>query len=79
MSGNTTRLRALRLVAPEADVGLRGLTQDLLIRRVDVVAVGARDATALVLTADPIRPWKNLGFMAGKTGGASLFGSRCRL
>jgi len=79
MRRNTTHLRALRLVAPEADIGLRGLAQHLLIRRVNVVAVGARDATALVLTARPIRSRKHFGFMARETYRAPLFGMRCRL
>src|SRR4029079_5080936 len=61
MSGDATHLRALRLVAPEADIGLCRLAQHLLVRRVNVVTIRARHATTLVLTAGPIRPRKHLG------------------
>ena len=72
MSGDAPHLRALRLVAPEADFGLRRLAQHLLIRRVDVVTVGARHATALVLTAGPVRSRQHLGLVAREARGAAV-------
>ena len=76
MSGDTTHLRALLLVAAEADVGLRRLAQHLLIRRMNVVAVGARHATTLVLTAGPVRSRKHLRLMAREACGTPLLGIR---
>ena len=64
-------LRALRLVAGKADLGLGELVQHPLRRGVDVMAVAAGHAAGLMLAAGPVRPGKNIGLVATEAGGVS--------
>ena len=54
VSGNLMNLRALLFMADEADFGLGGLGEYLVVDRVHLVAIRASHVAALMLASGPV-------------------------